>query len=233
MFYFFNVYFDLICFNLFLYFYLFFQAAFAEKYSLPLCPGQYGFPGLSNLIAAFPDTLAIRGTYLVSQKVVKLVKKSKYFLKFLGRGTKKLICYLREGRRSFSNGTSSRPLNNSFNNSGTSCSTYTSNFGVNPRYLLRRGLSTLKKGNSRVYPYPYPSKGKGRVGYQIFSKGILGQGTLQVQLSRVWKSNYSRVRVKNYSRVRVKPLYISLLYCTLLYTTTLHYFTTVLNQNIS
>ena len=36
----------------------------------------------------------------------------------------------------FSNGTSSRSLNNSFNNSGTSCSTYTSNFGVNPRYLF-------------------------------------------------------------------------------------------------
>jgi hypothetical protein len=30
---------------------------------------------------------------------------------------------------------------------------------------LRRGLSTLKGGNSRVYPYPYPSKGKGRVGF--------------------------------------------------------------------
>ena len=28
---------------------------------------------------------------------------------------------------------------------------------------LRRGLSTLKGGNSRVYPYP--SKGKGRVGF--------------------------------------------------------------------
>merc|ERR1719219_3222592 len=62
-----------------------FEAAFAEKYSIPLCPGQYGYPGLSNLVAAFPDTLAIRG-----------------------RGTKKLICYLREGRKSFSNGTSSR-----------------------------------------------------------------------------------------------------------------------------
>jgi hypothetical protein len=30
---------------------------------------------------------------------------------------------------------------------------------------VRRGLSTLKGGNSRVYPYPYPSKGKGRVGF--------------------------------------------------------------------
>jgi hypothetical protein len=80
-----------------------FEAAFAEKYSIPLCPGQYGFPGLSNLIAAFPDTLAIRG-----------------------RGTKKLICYLREGRRSFSNGTGlNRPLNTSFS---SNC-----NFGANPR----------------------------------------------------------------------------------------------------
>lgn len=68
-----------------------FEAAFAEKYSIPLCPGQYGYPGLSNLIAAFPDTLVIRG-----------------------RGTKKLICYLREGRKSFNNGgPPSRPLNNS------------------------------------------------------------------------------------------------------------------------
>ena len=25
------------------------------------------------------------------------------------------------------------------------------------------GLSTLKGGNSRVYPYPYPSKGKGKI----------------------------------------------------------------------
>ena len=33
------------------------------------------------------------------------------------------------------------------------------------RSVLRRGLSTLKGGNSRVYPYPYPSKGKGRVGF--------------------------------------------------------------------
>ena len=33
------------------------------------------------------------------------------------------------------------------------------------KYLVRRGLSTLKGGNSRVYPYPYPSKGKGRVGF--------------------------------------------------------------------
>jgi len=76
-----------------------FEAAFAEKYSLPLCPGQYGYPGLSNLVAAFPDTLAIRG-----------------------RGTKKLICYLRDGRKSFSNGngTSSRPLNNSMNSSTSS-----------------------------------------------------------------------------------------------------------------
>ena len=32
-------------------------------------------------------------------------------------------------------------------------------------WTLRRGLSTLKGGNSRVYPYPYPSKGKGRVGF--------------------------------------------------------------------
>ena len=78
------------------YLYDFFQAAFAEKYSTPLCPGQYGFPGLSNLVAAFPDTLAIRG-----------------------RGTKKLIYYLREGRKSFSNGTSSRPLNNSMNSTSS------------------------------------------------------------------------------------------------------------------
>ena len=28
-----------------------------------------------------------------------------------------------------------------------------------------RGLSTLKGGNSRVYPYSYPSKGKRRVGF--------------------------------------------------------------------
>lgn len=106
-----------------------FEAAFAEEYSLPLCPGQYGFPGLSNLIAAFPDTLAIRG-----------------------RGTKKLICYLREGRRSFSNGTSSRPLSNSFNNSGTSCSTYTSNFGVNPRpaYAAPKHLPPQKQYEQRT-----------------------------------------------------------------------------------
>ena len=39
-------------------------------------------------------------------------------------------------------------------------------------YRVRRGLSTLKGGNSRVYPYP--SKGKGRVGFYIFPKGIEG-----------------------------------------------------------
>ena len=32
-------------------------------------------------------------------------------------------------------------------------------------WVVRRGLSTLKGGNSRVYPYSYPSKGKGRVGF--------------------------------------------------------------------
>ena len=38
--------------------------------------------------------------------------------------------------------------------------------------IVRRGFSTLKGGNSRVYPYP--SKGKGRVGFKIFPKGIEG-----------------------------------------------------------
>ena len=61
-------------------------------------------------------------------------------------------------------------------------------------YPLRRGLSILKGGNSRVYPYP--SKGKGRVGFQIFPKGIEGQSTRGGQPSRVWKGNYPRVRVK-------------------------------------
>ena len=36
-------------------------------------------------------------------------------------------------------------------------------FAGKGEYGVRRGLSTLKGGNSRVYPYP--SKGKGRVGF--------------------------------------------------------------------
>lgn len=52
-----------------------FEAAFAEKYATPLCPGQYGFPGLANLIAALPDNFVIRG-----------------------RGPRKMIWYLSEGR---------------------------------------------------------------------------------------------------------------------------------------
>lgn len=52
-----------------------FEAAFAEKYMTPLCPGQYGYPGLANLMMAFPECLTIRG-----------------------RGTKKMIVFLRDGR---------------------------------------------------------------------------------------------------------------------------------------
>ena len=54
-----------------------FEAAFAEKFGTALCPGQYGYPGLANLISGFPEYLSIRG-----------------------RGTKKMICFLREGRKS-------------------------------------------------------------------------------------------------------------------------------------
>ena len=50
-----------------------------------------------------------------------------------------------------------------------------SNFGHFKKYKSGRwGLSILKGGKSRVYPYSYPSKGKGRVGFQIFPKGIEG-----------------------------------------------------------
>merc|ERR1712223_28465 len=38
-----------------------FEAAFAEKFSTPLCPGQYGFPGLANLISALSDNFVVRG----------------------------------------------------------------------------------------------------------------------------------------------------------------------------
>jgi hypothetical protein len=106
-----------------------FEAAFAEKYSTALCPGQYGYPGLSNLVAAFPDTLAIRG-----------------------RGTKKLICYMREGRKSFSNGTSSRPLNNSMNSNSSYGSDLFGAFRPNPRaatYVAPKHLPPQKQYEQR------------------------------------------------------------------------------------
>lgn len=52
-----------------------FEAAFAEKYNVPLCPGQYGFPGLTNLITALCDDFVIRG-----------------------RGSKKMICIAQPGK---------------------------------------------------------------------------------------------------------------------------------------
>ena len=50
-----------------------FEAAFAEKFMVPLCPGQFGFPGLANLLTAFPDLFAVRG-----------------------RGPKKMVCIVRD-----------------------------------------------------------------------------------------------------------------------------------------
>ena len=50
-----------------------FEAAFAEKFMVPLCPGQFGFPGLANLLTAFPELFAVRG-----------------------RGPKKMVCIVRE-----------------------------------------------------------------------------------------------------------------------------------------
>merc|ERR1719412_3005513 len=51
-----------------------FEAAFVEKYNTPLCPGQYGHPSLNSLIRALPEYFAIKG-----------------------RGTRKMIWYLRDG----------------------------------------------------------------------------------------------------------------------------------------
>ena len=52
-----------------------FEAAFNEKYKIQLCPGQYGFPGLTNLITALSDNFVIRG-----------------------RGAKKIICIVQPGK---------------------------------------------------------------------------------------------------------------------------------------
>jgi len=50
-----------------------FEAAFAEKFMVPLCPGQFGFPGLANLLTAFPELFVVRG-----------------------RGPKKMVCIVRD-----------------------------------------------------------------------------------------------------------------------------------------
>lgn len=52
-----------------------FEAAFSEKYNVALCPGQYGFPGLTNMITALCDDFVIRG-----------------------RGAKKMICIAQPGK---------------------------------------------------------------------------------------------------------------------------------------
>ena len=70
-----------------------FEAAFAEKFMVPLCPGQFGFPGLANLLTAFPELFAVRG-----------------------RGPKKMVCIVRErdARRVSSNPGRGSELRNSY-----------------------------------------------------------------------------------------------------------------------
>jgi len=114
-----------------------FENAFVEKYDTPLCPGQYGHPSLNSLIQALPEYFAIKG-----------------------RGTRKMIWYLRDGHSEhniISNMYNAPHFNKSMNfyEGGISGAVVTSTANYlaslsNPRYTGHGINSTTMKSKSNM-----------------------------------------------------------------------------------